>query len=146
MNSLKEYIKGTGWAKFIEVMNIVNGVLIVPIGILAIIFGINLGRNGEIANILGGVVSIVGGILVILTGMLTIIAGIKLWRGAKNLENYTNTKKEEDLEEALKNLLSYFKWMGWISIVGFAILVIVIGAILVLMIGWIGMSSMSGLD
>ena len=132
MNSLKEYIKGTGWVKFIEVMNIVNGVLIVPIGILAIIFGINLGRNGEIANILGGVVSIVGGILVILTGMLTIIAGIKLWRGAKNLENYKNTEKEEDLKEALKNLSGYFTWYGRMDVVGWAILAIVL--ILVLMI------------
>jgi len=42
MNSLKEYIKGTGWAKFIAVVNIVGGVLSIPIGILAIIAGIKL--------------------------------------------------------------------------------------------------------
>ncbi len=140
MNSLKEYIKETGWAKLIEVMNIVNGVLIVPIGILVIIFGINFGRNGEIANILGGVVSIVGGILVILMGIWSIIAGIKLWRGAKNLENYTNTEKEEDLKEALKNLLSYFTWYGRVDVLGLVIL-----AIALILLLRIGIHSMSGL-
>ncbi|MFZ8825575.1 MAG: DUF5362 family protein [Candidatus Caldipriscus sp.] len=42
MNSLKEYIKGTGWAKLIAVMNILSGALSIPIGILAIIAGIKL--------------------------------------------------------------------------------------------------------
>jgi len=42
MNSLKEYIKGTGWAKLIAVMSIVGGALSIPIGILAIIAGIKL--------------------------------------------------------------------------------------------------------
>ena len=42
MNSLKEYIKETGWAKLAAVMNIVGGVLSIPIGILAIIAGIKL--------------------------------------------------------------------------------------------------------
>jgi hypothetical protein len=42
MNSLKGYIKGTGWAKLIAVMNIVGGALSIPIGILAIIAGIKL--------------------------------------------------------------------------------------------------------
>jgi uncharacterized protein YqhQ len=42
MNSLKGYIKGTGWAKLVAVMSIVGGALSIPIGILAIIAGIKL--------------------------------------------------------------------------------------------------------
>jgi CHASE3 domain sensor protein len=42
MNGLKGYIKGTGWAKLIAVMNIVGGALSIPIGILLIIAGIKL--------------------------------------------------------------------------------------------------------
>jgi uncharacterized membrane protein YidH (DUF202 family) len=111
MNSLRGYIKGTGWAKLIAVMNIVSGALSIPIGILAI------------------------------------IAGIKLWGTANNLENYKNTEKEEDLKEALKNLSDYFTWMGWMNVVGLAILVLVLIAILVFfMIVGIGISSMSGLE
>ncbi len=142
MNSLKEYIKGTGWVKFMAVMNIVGGVLSVPIGILVIILGINLWGTGEIANKLGAVVSIVVGIFVIPTAILLIIAGIKLWRGAKNLENYKNTEKEEDLKEALKNLLSYFTWMGWMDVVGLAILVFALIVTLVLVL-WYGSEILS---
>ena len=149
MNRLEEYIKGTGWAKFIAVMNIVGGVLSVPIGIFLIILGIYLWGNREIANILGAVSSIVGGI-VIPTAILSIIVGIKLWRNSKNLENYKNSEKEEDLKEALKNLSGYFTWYGRMDVLGLAILAIVLGAILVPMIGWIVMpmriQGMSGLD
>ena len=150
MNSLRGYIKGTGWKKFIAVMNIVGGVLSVPIGIFLIILGINRWETEEIANKVVAVVTTAVGIFVITTAILTIIAGIKLWRGAKNLENYKNIEREEDLKEALKNLSDYFTWMGWMNVVGLAILVIVFGAILVPMIGWIVMPmrihGMSGLD
>ena len=150
MNSLRGYIKGTGWKKFIAVMNIVGGVLSVPIGIFLIILGINRWETEEIANKVVAVVTTAVGIFVITTAILTIIAGIKLWRGAKNLENYKNIEREEDLKEALKNLSDYFTWMGWMNVVGLAILVIVFGAILVPMIGWIVMPmrihGISGLD
>jgi len=150
MNILREYIKGTGWVKFIAVMNILGGVLSVPIGIFLIILGINRWETEEIANKVVAVVTTAVGIFVITTAILTIIAGIKLWRGAKNLENYKNIEREEDLKEALKNLSDYFTWMGWMNVVGLAILVIVFGAILVPMIGWIVMPmrihGMSGLD
>jgi len=150
MNSLIGYIKGTGWKKFIAVMNILGGVLSVPIGIFLIILGINRWETEEISNKVVAVVTTAVGIFVIPTAILTIIAGIKLWRGAKNLENYKNIEREEDLKEALKNLSDYFTWMGWMNVVGLAILVIVLGAILVPMIGWIVMPmrihGMSGLD
>jgi hypothetical protein len=111
MNSLKEYIKGTGWAKLIAVMDIVGGVLSIPIGILAI------------------------------------IAGIKLWSTANNLESYTNTEKEEDLKEAIKNLSDYFTWIGWANVASLAILAIVLIAISLLgVMGWIGILSISGLE
>ena len=139
MNSLKEYIKGTGWVKFIAVMSIGSGALSIPIGILVIILGIYLWGNREIANILGAFLSIVG-VIVIPIGISTIIAGIKLWRGAKNLENYKNTEKEEDLKEALKNLLSYFTWYGRVDVLGLAIL-----AIVLILLLRIGIHSMSGL-
>ena len=143
MNSLKEYIKGTGWVKFIAVMSIGSGVLSIPIGILVIILGIYLWGNREIdreiANILGAFLSIVG-VIVIPIGISTIIAGIKLWRGAKNLENYKNTEKEEDLKEALKNLLSYFTWYSRVDVLGLAIL-----AIVLILLLRIGIHSMSGL-
>jgi hypothetical protein len=143
MNSLKEYIKGTGWVKFIAVMNIGSGALSIPIGILVIILGIYLWGNREIdreiANILGAFLSIVG-VIVIPIGISTIIAGIKLWRGAKNLENYKNTEKEEDLKEALKNLLSYFTWYSRVDVLGLAIL-----AIVLILLLRIGIHSMSGL-
>jgi hypothetical protein len=143
MNSLKEYIKGTGWVKFIAVMSIGSGALSIPIGILVIILGIYLWGNREIdreiANILGAFLSIVG-VIVIPIGISTIIAGIKLWRGAKNLENYKNTEKEEDLKEALKNLLSYFTWYSRVDVLGLAIL-----AIVLILLLRIGIHSMSGL-
>ncbi len=117
MNSLKEYIKGTGWAKLAAVMNIVGGILSMF------------------------------GILSIPIGILAIIAGIKLWNTANNLENYKNTEKEEDLKEAIKNLSDYFTWMGWMNVVSLAILALVFIAILVLMIVGIGIiSSTSGLE
>ncbi|MCC6012699.1 DUF5362 domain-containing protein, partial [Candidatus Caldipriscus sp.] len=133
------YIKGTGWVKFIAVMSIGSGALSIPIGILVIILGIYLWGNREIANILGAFLSIVG-VIVIPIGISTIIAGIKLWRGAKNLENYKNTEKEEDLKEALKNLLSYFTWYGRVDVLGLAIL-----AIVLILLLRIGIHSMSGL-
>jgi len=142
MNRLEGYIKGTGWEKFIAVMNIVSGVLSVPIGILVIILGINLWGTEEIANKLGAVLSIVAGIFVIPIGILSIVAGIKLWRGAKNLENYNNTEKEEDLKEALKNLSDYFTWYGWMDVVGLAILVFVLIVTLVLVL-WYGSEILS---
>jgi hypothetical protein len=116
MNSLKEYIKETGWAKLTAVMSIVGGILSMF------------------------------GILSIPVGILAIIAGIKLWNTANNLENYKNTEKEEDLNEALKNLSDYFKWYGWMIALSLAILALVLIAFLVLMIVGIGISSMSGLE
>ncbi len=143
MNRLTEYIKGTGWAKFIAVMSILSGVLSIPIGILVIILGIYLWGNREIdreiANILGAVSSIVG-VIVIPTAILSIISSIKLWRSAKDLENYKNTEKEEDLKEALKNLSGYFTWYGRVDVLVLAILAMVL--ILVLMIVRIGIPSM----
>jgi len=142
MNGLKGYIKGTGWEKFTAVMSIVGGVLSVPSGILVIILGINLWGTEEIANKLGAVVSIVAGISVIPIGIWSIIAGIKLWRGAKNLENYKSTEKEEDLKEALKNLSDFFTWIGWMNVLGLAILVFALIVILVLVL-WYGSEILS---
>ncbi|MFZ8825574.1 MAG: DUF5362 family protein [Candidatus Caldipriscus sp.] len=142
MNRLKEYIKGTGWEKFIAVMSIVGGVLSVPIGIFLIILGINLWGTEEIASKLGAVFSIVVGIFVIPIGIGSIIAGIKLWRGAKNLENYKSTEKEEDLKEAIKNLSDFFTWTGWINVVGLVILVFALIVTLVLVL-WYGSEILS---
>jgi uncharacterized membrane protein YidH (DUF202 family) len=142
MNSLKEYIKGTGWEKFIAVMNMVSGFLSVPIGILVIILGINLWGIEESATKLGAVLSIVVGIFVIPIGIGSIIAGIKLWRGAKNLENYKSTEKEEDLKEAIKNLSDFFTWTGWINVVGLVILVFALIVTLVLVL-WYGSEILS---
>ena len=90
MNSLKEYIKETGWAKLAAVMNIVGGILSMF------------------------------GILSIPIGILAIIAGIKLWRTASNLQIYKSTEKEEDLKEAIKNLSDYFIFAGWAIVIGLA--------------------------
>jgi|GEM_PF-766672 len=139
MNRLKEYIKGTGWAKFEAVVSMVSGALSIPIGILVIILGINLWGAGEIAR---AVVCIVSGIFVIPIGILSIIVGIKLWRNAKNLENYKNTEKEEDLKEALKNLSAYYTLIGWITAIGLATLALVLIAILVLGL-WLGLEILS---
>jgi hypothetical protein len=111
-----------------------------------IIFGIYLWGNMEIVNILAVFVIMVSGIFAIPAGILSIIVGIKLWRGAKNLENYTNTENEEDLKESLKNLSDYFKWYGWLIALSLAISALVLIAILVLMIVGIGIFSMSGLE
>ncbi len=142
MNSLREYIKGTGWEKLIAVMNIVGGVLSVPIGIFLIILGIYLWGTGEIINKIGAVVSIVVGIFVILTGIWSIIAGIKLWNTANNLENYKITEKEEDLKEAIKNLSDYFTWIGWMSALSLVIVVFVLIVTLVLVL-WYGSEILS---
>jgi hypothetical protein len=104
MNSLKGYIKETGWAKLAAVMNIVGGILSMF------------------------------GILSIPIGILAIIAGIKLWNTANNLENYKNTEKKEDLKEALNNLSDYFTWYGWMIALSLAILALVLGTILVMIV------------
>jgi sensor histidine kinase YesM len=101
MNGLKEYIKGTGWAKFIAVMNILSGAFVILIGIVGIIAGISQGFIG-----------IVSGALSIPLGILTLMAGIKLWRTASNLQIYKSTEKEEDMKEAIKNLSDYFIFAG----------------------------------
>jgi hypothetical protein len=145
MNSLKGYIKETGWAKFIAVVDIVGGILDIPIGISLIILGTKLGRTnlGAVAII----ASIVSATLIILIGILLIIAGIKLWSTANSLENYTNTEKEEDLKEAIKNLSDYFTWIGWVNVASLTISAIVLIAISLLgAMGWKGISSISGLD
>jgi uncharacterized membrane protein YidH (DUF202 family) len=130
MNSLKGYIKETGWAKFIAVVDIVGGILDIPIGISLIILGTKLGGTnlGAVAII----ASIVIATLIILIGILLIIAGIKLWSTANNLENYTNTEKEEDLKEAIKNLSDYFIFAGWAIVIGLAMVPISIIATLFL--------------
>jgi CHASE3 domain sensor protein len=87
-------------------------------------------------------VCIVSGIFVIPIGILSIIVGIKLWRNAKNLENYKNTEKEEDLKEALKNLSAYYTLIGWITAIGLATLALVLIAILVLGL-WLGLEILS---
>ncbi len=126
MNSLKEYIKGTGWAKFIAVMYILNGALSIPIGIFLIILGLGI--------------YLVSGALIIPLGILTLMAGIKLWRTASNLQIYKSTEKEEDLKEAIKNLSDYFTWYGWAIVIGLAMVPLVIIASL-----FLGLSSMPGL-
>jgi hypothetical protein len=140
MNSLKEYIKGTGWEKFIAVMDMVSGALSIPIGIFLIIFGINRWGTEEIASKLGAVLVIVIGTFAIPIGILLIIAGIKLWRGAKNLENYKSTEKEEDMKEAIKNLSDYFTWRGRIEVVGLVISVfaIVFAIVILVLVLWYG--------
>jgi divalent metal cation (Fe/Co/Zn/Cd) transporter len=128
MNSLKEYIKGTGWAKFIAVMNILSGAFVILIGIVGIIAGISQGFIG-----------IVVGALSILLGILTLMAGIKLWRTASNLQIYKSTEKEEDMKEAIKNLSDYFTFAG--LAIAIALAMVPLGIIASLFLG----SSMPGL-
>jgi divalent metal cation (Fe/Co/Zn/Cd) transporter len=128
MNSLKEYIKGTGWAKFIAVMNILSGAFVILTGIVGIIAGISQGFIG-----------IVVGALSILLGILTLMAGIKLWRTANSLQIYKSTEKEEDLKEAIKNLSDYFIFAGLAIAIGLAM--VPLGIIASLFLG----SSMPGL-
>jgi len=85
---------------------------------------------------------IVIGTFVIPIGIFLIIAGIKLWRGAKNLENYKSTEKEEDMKEAIKNLSDYFTWRGRIEVVGLVILVFALIVALVLVL-WYGSEILS---
>ncbi len=129
MNSLKEYIKGTGWAKFIAVMNILSGAFVILIGIVGIIAGISQGFTG-----------IVSGVLSIPLGILTLMAGIRLWGTASNLQIYKSTEKEEDMKEAIKNLSDYFTFYGWAIVIGLAMVPLVIIASL-----FLGLSSMPGL-
>jgi divalent metal cation (Fe/Co/Zn/Cd) transporter len=121
MNSLKEYIKGTGWAKLIAVVNILSGAFVILIGILGTIAGISQGFTG-----------IVYGALSIPLGILTLMAGIKLWRTASNLQIYKSTEKEEDMKEAIKNLSDYFTFAGWAIAIGLAMVPIVVIASLFL--------------
>jgi sensor histidine kinase YesM len=109
MNSLKEYIKGTGWEKFIAFMNILGGAFVILIGIV-----------GTIAGISQGLIGILFGALSIPLGILTLMAGIKLWRTASNLQIYKSTEKEEDLKEAIKNLSDYFIFAGLVIAIGLA--------------------------
>ena len=129
MNSLKEYIKGTGWAKFIAVVNILSGAFLILTGIVGIIAGISQGFIG-----------IVSGALSIPLGILTLMAGIKLWRTASNLQIYKSTEKEEDMKEAIKNLSDYFTFYGWAIAIGLAMVPLVIIASL-----FLGLSSMPSL-
>jgi divalent metal cation (Fe/Co/Zn/Cd) transporter len=101
MNRITEYIKGTGWAKLIAVMNILSGAFVILIGIV-----------GTIAGISQGLIGILFGALSIPLGILILMAGIKLWRTASNLQIYKSTEKEEDLKEAIKNLSDYFIFAG----------------------------------
>jgi len=109
MNRLTEYIKGTGWAKLIAVMNILSGAFEILIGIVGTIVGISQGFIG-----------IVFGALIIPLGILTLMAGIRLWRTASNLQIYKSSEKEEDLKEAIKNLSDYFIFAGWAIVIGLA--------------------------
>ncbi len=121
MNSLKEYIKGTGWAKFIAVVNIVSGAFVILSGIVGTIAGISQGSTGIVFSALS-----------IPIGILTLMAGIKLWRTASNLQIYKSTEKEEDLKEAIKNLSDYFTFAGWAIVIGLAMVPLVIIASLFL--------------
>jgi divalent metal cation (Fe/Co/Zn/Cd) transporter len=121
MNRLTEYVKGTGWAKLIAVMNILSGAFVILTGIVGIIAGISQGFIG-----------IVVGALSILLGILTLMAGIKLWGTASNLQIYKSTEKEEDMKEAIKNLSDYFTWYGWAIAIALAMVPIVIIASLFL--------------
>jgi divalent metal cation (Fe/Co/Zn/Cd) transporter len=109
MNRLTEYIKGTGWAKLIAVMNILSGAFVLLIGIV-----------GTIAGISQGFIGIVFGALSIPLGILILMSGIKLWRTASNLQIYKSTEKEEDLKEAIKNLSDYFIFAGLAIAIGLA--------------------------
>jgi divalent metal cation (Fe/Co/Zn/Cd) transporter len=122
MNRLTEYVKGTGWAKLIAVMNILSGAFLILTGILGIIAGISQGFIG-----------IVVGALSILLGILTLMAGIKLWRTASNLQIYKSTEKEEDLKEAIKNLSDYFTWYG--LAIAIALAMVPLGIIVSLFLG-----------
>jgi hypothetical protein len=121
MNRLTEYIKGTGWAKLIAVMNILSGASVILIGIV-----------GTIAGISQGFIGIVFGALSIPLGILTLMAGIRLWRTASNLQIYKSSEKEEDLKEAIKNLSDYFIFAGWAIVIGLAMVPISIIATLFL--------------
>ena len=124
MNSLKEYIKGTRWAKFAAVVTIgvgalstVASIVSLVLSILTIFTGI-FAMIGGIKNILFG--NILFGALSISSGILTLMAGIKLWRTADNLEIYNNSEKEEDLRDAIENLSAYFILIGWIAAITLA--------------------------
>jgi divalent metal cation (Fe/Co/Zn/Cd) transporter len=121
MNRLTEYIKGTGWAKLIAVMNILSGAFVILIGIV-----------GTIAGISQGLIGILFGALSIPLGILILMSGIKLWRTASNLQIYKNTEKEEDLKEAIKNLSDYFIFAGLAIAIGLAMVPISIIATLFL--------------
>ncbi len=129
MNRLTEYIKGTGWAKFIAVMNILSGAFVILIGIVGIIAGISQGFIG-----------IVSGTLSIPLGILTLMAGIRLWNTANNLQIYKSSEKEEDMKEAIKNLSDYFTFYGWAIAIALAMVPLVVIASL-----FLGLSSMPGL-
>ena len=128
MNRLTEYIKGTGWAKLIAVMNILSGAFEILIGIVGTIVGISQGFIG-----------IVFGALIIPLGILTLMAGIRLWRTASNLQIYKSSEKEEDLKEAIKNLSDYFIFAGLAIAISLAM--VPLGIIASLFLG----SSMPGL-
>ena len=146
MNRLTEYIKGTGWARLVAIVSIVGGALTTVVSIVSLALAIFTGIFAMIADTKEAVISILVGALSISFGILTLRAGIKLWRTANNLEIYKNTRKEEDLRDAIENLSNYFTLIGWITAMGLAVLALVIIASLVLSL-WFGSatSSMPGL-
>jgi hypothetical protein len=146
MNRLKEYIKGTRWAKFAAVVSIIGGALTTVVSIVSWALATCTGIFAMISDTKEAVISIVVGALSISFGILTLRTGIKLWRTANNLEIYKNTGKEEDLRDAIENLSDYFTLIGWITAIGLAVLALVIIASLVLSL-WFGSatSSMPGL-
>ena len=119
MNSLKEYIKGTGWAKFAAIVMIGVGALSTVASIVSLVLSIFTIFTGIFAMI-GGIKNILFGALSISSGILTLMAGIKLWRTANNLEIYNNSEKEEDLRDAIENLSAYFILIGWIAAITLA--------------------------
>lgn len=118
---LRSLSVASGWAKFLAILGFISSGFVMLAGIYSIYQASNIPAGFGLAEGL-----ILRGIIALILGGLSIIPAVFMLRFANYSSNAASNKLQGDLEEAVDNLKSYFKFLGIYQIIIVAIFVFAI--------------------
>ena len=115
------------WLRFIGILGYIGCGAFVLIGLISS-FGLSAVSDG---NIFGGMTAFVLAVVYIPVGVIMFFPAHFVYKFGQKIRNYRFTNSIEDLEAALQNNKSLWKFLGIFSIIQLAIIpLIIIGAII----------------
>ena len=115
------------WMKFLGILGIIAGSLLILLGLVAFFGGIALTKGyGAGAGLVG-----FAGFLYLIGGGIAIFLGIKLFNAGKGFKNAALYTDSQQLDDAISNQNTYFGCMGVMAIVYicFAVLGLIFGIV-----------------